>query len=143
MTYATLDQMYERYGRDLLRDLTDRGDFPTGAPVEAIVQRALVNANSFIDGFLGRYDLPLPTTPDPLPDLAQAIAIYRLHRYQPDPKIKDDYDDALRILRDIAAGTNRLTVAGVEPESAASSGNGVRITDRDRPLTAENLKGFI
>jgi hypothetical protein len=45
-------------------------------------------------------------------------------------------------LRDIATGALRIPgAAGLEP--AVTSGSGARITDRERPLTAENLKGFI
>ena len=47
----------------------------------------------------------------------------------------------LRILLDVGAGAVRLSVAGAEP--GVSGGTGVRITDRERPLTEANLKGFI
>ncbi|MDP2738700.1 MAG: hypothetical protein Q8O82_08370 [Pseudorhodobacter sp.] len=45
------------------------------------------------------------------------------------------------MLRDIRAGAVRLSVAGAEP--GVSGGTGVRITDRKRPLTEANLKGFV
>jgi phage gp36-like protein len=84
----------------------------------------------------------LSATPPFLNDLAQAIAIWKLHLSEPDPKITKDYDQALRALRDVASGALRIPgAAGVEP--AATGGSGARITDRDRPLTAENMKGFI
>lgn len=56
-------------------------------------------------------------------------------------KIAEDYRDALRTLREIAAGTIILTVATSAP--SATGGTGARLTDRERPLTAANLKGFI
>lgn len=141
MTYATLEQMTERYGEGLLIQITDRGEVPTGIMDIAVIDRALENADAFINGYMGRYTLPFASVPDPLPDLAQAIAIYRLHRYKPDPKIEDEYKDAMRILRDIASGLVKLSAEGAEP--AGAPGSGVRITDRERPFTSDNLKGFI
>jgi phage gp36-like protein len=143
MSYATLAQMTERYGRAVMVALTDREEVATGEIDEAVVTRALDEAGAMIDGYLAsRYALPLSATPPFLNDLAQAIAIWKLHLSEPDPKITKDYDQALRALRDVASGALRIPgAAGVEP--AATGGSGARITDRDRPLTAENMKGFI
>jgi phage gp36-like protein len=143
MTYATLAQMTERYSNNMLVALTDRAEVATGVVDAAIVARALDEAGAMIDGHLaGRYALPLSASPPFLSDLAQAIAIWKLHLSEPDPKITKDYDQALRSLRDIATGALRVPgAAGVEP--AATGGSGARITDRERPLTAENMKGFI
>ena len=60
---------------------------------------------------------------------------------KPDPKIEDDYKEAMRMLRDISNGIVTLSIAGAEVPG--TEGNGVRITDRERPLTEDNLKGFI
>lgn len=141
MTYATLDHLTDRYGADLLVQLTDRGAVATGLIDSAVVDRALEDTDRFIDGFLGRYTLPLTAVPGLLTDLAQALAIWKLHRFKPDEKIELDYKEALRALRDISAGVITLAVAGVEP--AGTGNTGARLTDRERPLTAENLKGFI
>lgn len=141
MTYATLAQLTDRYGADLLVQLTDRAAVATGAIDTAVVARALEDTDRYIDGFLGRYVLPMIEVPGLLTDLAQAIAIWKLHRFKPDEKIEADYRDALRALRDIESGTISLSVAGVEP--ATSGGSGARITDRERPLTADNLRGYI
>jgi len=64
-----------------------------------------------------------------------------MHRDTASDKIRQDYADALKTLTLISSGTIRLDVAGVEP--ASSGANGVRVTDRDRPLSNANLKGFI
>lgn len=141
MTYATLEQLTERYGEGLLVQITDRGEVPTGVVDIEAVNRALANADAYINGYMGRYSLPFAAVPDPLPDLAQAIAIYRLHRFKPDPKIEDEYKDAKQALRDIASGLVKLSAEGAEPGGAP--GSGVRMTDRERPFTAQNLKGFI
>ncbi|EPX84573.1 Mu-like prophage protein gp36 [Rubellimicrobium thermophilum DSM 16684] len=142
MAYTTLAQLIERYGEALLIALTDRGTVATGTVDPDAVARALADADAVIDGYLaGRYVLPLAAVPALIADLAAAIAIWKLHIGQPDPKIEADYRDALKLLRDIADGRLRISAAGAEP--AGTGGTGARITDRARPLTAENLKGFV
>jgi phage gp36-like protein len=142
MTYATLQMLTKRYGEQYLVLLTDHGAVATGAVDTAVIDRALADADALIDGFLkDRYELPLAEIPPLLSDIAQAVAIWKLHRTSPDEKIEKDYKDALAMLDRISAGRVRLSVAGVEP--TATSNSGILITDRERPLTAENLKGFI
>ncbi len=142
MSYASQADLVERFGTDLLVDLTDRASPPTGEIDADVVTRALEDTDAMIDGYLkGRYKLPLSSTPPLLRDLAQAIAVYKLHRDTVADKIRTDYTDALKMLALISAGSVRLDVEGVEPESSGATG--VRTTDRERPLTPENMKGFI
>lgn len=142
MTYATQQQLTDRYGEAALIALTDQGAVALGVVDVAVIARALTDTDAMIDGYLAaRYSLPLADVPPLLSDLAQVIAIWKLHRYEPDPKIAKDYDNARHLLRDIASGAVRVPIAGAEP--AATGGSGARITDRERPMTAENLKGFI
>ncbi len=142
MSYATEQQLVDRYSERMLVQLTDRALPATGEIDPDVIARALADTDATIDGYLkGRYRLPLASVPPLVTDLALAIAIYKLHRKAPDEKIRKDYDDALRTLRDIANGVVRLDVAGVEPE--ASGASGVKTNDRERPLTPENLKGFV
>jgi phage gp36-like protein len=142
MTYALASDLVDRYGTPMLVDLTDRADPPAGTIDDAVVARALADTDASIDGYLlGRYVLPLTAVPDLLRDLAISIAVYKLHRDTVSTKIGTDYANALKTLALISSGTIRLNVAGIEP--VASSATGVRTTDRDKPLTADSLKGFI
>lgn len=142
MTYATQADLVERYGEQMLIDLTDRATPAAGTIDSGVVDRALADTDAAIDGYLkGRYALPLATTPPLLRDLAQAIAVYKLHRNTVSNKVSEDYDGALRMLRDIGRGALRLDVAGIEP--AASGTSGVRTSDRARDLTPDNMKGFV
>ncbi|MDE4175798.1 DUF1320 domain-containing protein [Phaeobacter sp. PT47_59] len=142
MAYTTQDKLIARYGESLLVELTDRAEVPTGLIDAATVTDAIGGAAALIDGHLqGRYTLPLSETPPLIEEVAEAIAIYRLHRYSPEEKIKDEYKDALSTLGKISDGKIRLPIQGVEP--ATKPGNGVRVTDRERPLTAANMKGLI
>jgi phage gp36-like protein len=142
VTYATLEQLSERFGERMLLQLTDRSTPPAGTIDSGIVDRALADNDAVIDGYVaGRYALPLAEVPPLLADLAQVIAIYKLHPFAPDPKIKDDYTDALKMLDRIASGTVRLPAQGIEPASSGAAG--VEVIDRDRDLTPENMRGFI
>jgi phage gp36-like protein len=140
MSYATLTELTERYGAPLLVALT--AEPPADEIDEAVVARALADAGALIDGYLkGRYRLPLPSTPPLLRDLALAIAFYKLHRQSAAEKVRQDYDDALRVLGHIASGAVRLDVAGAEP--APSGNEGVRTNDRVPDMTPGNMKGFV
>ena len=143
MPYATQAQLISRYGERTLVALTDRAEIPTHVVAQGVVDRALADTDAIIDGYLmARYVLPITgTVPPLLADLAQAIAIYKLHVQQADPKIEADYKDALRMLQQIAAGTMRLPVAGIEPPT--QGGSGAVVTDRVRPFSADTMKGFI
>ena len=142
MTYATQDDLVARYGTYMVQELTDRADPPASAIDAAVVAHALDDADAVIDGYLkGRYALPLAQTPRLVRDLAQAIAIYKLHRDTVSEKIRREYEDAISQLKQIGTGAIRLEVAGVEPESSGSSG--VQFSDRPRDMTPDNMKGWI
>lgn len=142
MTYATQQDLIDRYGEERLIALTDRAEVPTGVVDAAIVTAALEGADAKIDGYLAsRYALPLSEVPPLVKELAEVIAWWDLHLFEPDAKTGKDYEIALRTLRDIASGAVRLPVAGIEPGSSGASG--VQITDRERPMTEANMKGFV
>lgn len=142
MPYAPLQSLIDRYGEGLLIQLTDRAEPPAGAIDAAVVAQAQAAADGVIDAHLqDRYALPLASVPPVIADLAAALVIWRLHRYSPDPKIAADHEAAMRTLVNIAKGTVRLALAGVAVPGTGTAG--VRITDRQRPFTEENLKGFV
>ncbi len=142
MTYASQSDLVERYGETMLINLSDRADPPANVIDAGVVTRALEDTDASINGYLsGRYQLPLQVTPSLLRDLAQTIAVYKLHRDSVSDKIRQDYADALKQLALISTGTVRLDVAGVEPASSGS--NGVQASDRQRDMTPDNLRGFV
>lgn len=142
MPYVTLAQLIERYGEPALIAVTDRGEFATGVVNEAAIDRAIADADALIDGYLVRkYALPLAEAQPLLVKVAGSLVFYDLHTFQPDEKIVNDQKLAIATLRDIASGAVALTVAGLEPQNNA--GSGARITDRDRLLTQDNMKGFV
>ena len=142
MPYVTLAQLIERYGEPALVAVTDRAEFATGVVNVASIDRAIADADALIDGYLVRkYALPLAVAQPLLVKIAGSLVFYDLHTYQPDEKIVNEQKLALTMLRDIANGTVALTVAGLEADNVA--GSGARITDRDRLMTQDNMKGFI
>lgn len=142
MSYATLATLTDRFGEPMLVALTDRAQFPTGVVDAAVIARVIADVDGLIDGFLKRkYAWPLVEAQPLLVDVAGAIAIYKLHTSQADPKVVEDYKEAMKILDRISAGTIALTSAGVE--AASVEGSGVQITDRERQLTQDNMTGFI
>lgn len=142
MAYTSLTDLTDRYGARLLISLTDRATPPAGEIDTDVIDEAQADTDALIDGYLAnRYKLPMDVTPPLVADIAKAVAIYKLHVYSPDQKIKDDYEIALRQLREIGTGAIKLPVAGVEPED--TGGGGARMTDRERPFTETNMKGFI
>lgn len=141
--YASLSDLTDRFGAQLLVGLTDRGAVSTGEIDEPIVEAALADATETIDGYLraAGYQTPLAEVPGNIADLCKTIAIWKLYITEAPDKITADYKDAVQALVNISKGVIKLAVAGVEPPSTGSSG--VLVTDRERPLTEATMKGFI
>lgn len=142
MPYVTQAQLTDRAGEQMLIALTDRGTDALGVIDVDVVNRILADTAALIDGYLARrYALPLSVAQPMLVDVAGSIALYKLHTHEPDPKIRQDYVDAVKTLERVASGTIILTAAGIEAPSTGTTG--ARFTDRERPFTADNMKGFI
>lgn len=142
MAYCTLDNLNDRFGERYIIDLTDRGETATGTVDLPTVDRAIADADGVIDGYLARrYKLPLTVVQPLIRDIALKITYWNLHISMPDPKTEVDYKEAIRQLTQIANGAITLVADGVTAEGTGNSG--ARITDRERPFTEENMKGFI
>ena len=142
MDYTTEAELVRRYGRRLLVDLTDRGDEPTGEIDAQIVADAVTSAQALVDGYLANhYALPLADVPELISTITEALAIYDLHIYDAPEKIAAGEKSARDTLKQIGAGVIKLPIAGVEPASKPQ--NDVRFTERDRPFSAETMKGWI
>lgn len=142
MPYTTQAELEDRYGAELLRQLTDRGAVATGVIDADVIDRAIDDADARIDAAVKvRYVLPLSPVPAIIGEISRRIAIYTLHVYEPSEKIVRDYRDALADLDRIAKGTLQLDAEGVVPATTGASG--ARVTDRERPFTAATMKGWI
>lgn len=136
MTYAVQQDLIDRFGETEIKEVADRnGD---GAIDAAVMASALADADQVIDGYVGaRYDLPLDPVPNLVKTLACHLARYFLHKDAPPETVRKNFEDALRQLRDIAAGTLVLDAAGSEPTRA---GGTVEISAPDRVFTNDTLR---
>jgi len=119
MTYATKQQMIDRFGQDELIQLTDRSG--AGVIDDVVLDQALADADAEIDGYLaGRYQLPLGSVPPILVVYACDIARYRLYDDAATEQVSRRYQDAVRFLRLAADGKVQLGPAsdGSEPQPA-------------------------
>ena len=113
MSYATQAHVVERYGERALLDLADRDDDDVADP--GVIERALADATAEIDTYLAtKYDLPLADTPLVLIRICVDIAVYRL---SPKADIATEerrlrYEDAIKLLKDLASRTATLNLAG-------------------------------
>ncbi|BCS94611.1 hypothetical protein DSLASN_02430 [Desulfoluna limicola] len=136
MAYATQQDMEERYGQDALITIADRND--DGAVDSEVVERALADASAEIDPYLAkRTPLPLTEVPALLVRLCVDIAIYRLTA-EADGNTEERrtrYDDAIALLKSIAAGKVSLGLATPPP----SVGGGVVLSGPSRLFSRDTM----
>ena len=137
--YATQADLETRFGSDELAQLTDRVN---GAAVDAaVVARALADATAEIDGYLAvRYALPLPSVPAVLGLIACDIARYRLYADRATETVTKRYDDAVRQLKALAAGS--MALDGLAPPASTQGGIAVNARAPDRVFNAKSLAGY-
>ena len=105
--YCTLLDLKNYISQDILLQVTDDSD--TDQIDQEKVDFCIKQASDLIDGYMrGRYPTPLVTVPDMITDVAVKLTMYFLYKRSlmvtlPDP-IKNDYDFAVMILRDIQKG---------------------------------------
>lgn len=140
MAYALKQDLIDRFGSDELIQLTDRTNAPQSTIDDTVVGKALGDADAMIDSYIGRrYDLPLPSVPARLVQVASEIARYFLHKDGPTDKVKADYEAATRFLRDVSTGTAILDIGGSEP---VVTGDTAKIASQDRVFSRDRMKGF-
>lgn len=138
MTYATQQDMVERFGEQELIQLTDR-DGTAGAIVTAVLDRALEDADAEIDGYLaaGGYTLPLASVPPILSRIGADITRYHLYDDAATEEVRRRYDRAVALLEAIAKGT--VSLGAGDPQGSAGSPETVAPT---RVFTRDDLADF-
>ena len=109
--YATTEDLIDRYGEREIAQLTN----VDGLDVidVAAVERALDDANSEAHAYIcARYPVPVQPAPVLLVRIVCDIARYRLYDDSAPDEVRRRYDDAVRMLRGIAAG--EVSIAAVE-----------------------------
>lgn len=122
--YCTPQDLIDRFGQNEVAQLAPA---LLGQVDTARVQRACNDAGDLVDGYLRpRHTLPLSAVPTILVKLSAAIARYELHLggdRQPTDQVRQDRDQAIGFLRDVAAGKADLgiTTTGAEPAEDATA----------------------
>lgn len=138
--YATQQDLVARFGEQELIELTDRADPPAGAIDATVVDQALADAEELINSYVGkRYDLPLAAVPGAVKRTAADLARFYLYKDDPLEAVRKSFEDAVKWLKDIAAGRADLDIAGEEPAPAEAQ---VRISSPDRVFSRDTLEGF-
>ncbi len=139
MTYATQQDLIDRYGPDELQQLTDRASGMVIAP--EVIGRALADATAEIDSYLAkRMQTPLEPVPPLVRAHAAAIARYRLHKDVAPEKIRKDYEDAVAWLRRAAAG--EVTIDGATPLPGASTADMPLVDAPPRVFGRDSMRAF-
>lgn len=134
MTYATQQDLVDRFGEDELIQLTDREH--TGSIDTEVLDQALADATEEIDTYVGaRYRLPLETVPKILVRWCADIARYHLYDDAAPEAVQKRYEGVRSSLRMLAEG--KTTLGQDTEDQATTTGHPsvtagkTRITDDD------------
>ena len=139
MPYATQQEMIDRYGERVLRELTDRA--ASGSIDSGVLDQALNDATALIDGYLlERYSLPLSSTPRLLTVLACQVAFYQLHPHGAPEEVRGAYRDAVKTLEAIASG--KIAVPGASGTEIDSREGAAEVAGPARTFSRDSMTGF-
>ncbi|WP_276224881.1 gp436 family protein [Pasteurella multocida] len=137
--YATQESLIKRYTADVLLTVAMTAQRTLD---EAKVQEALEDASQTIDSYLaGRYSLPLKQMPAVLERHCCYIARYFLEKNRATDQARKDYEDSLRYLEKVAAGTISLGIS--EQGETVESDNTAMIESAGSVWARDKSKGFI
>lgn len=143
MSYADVHDITNQLDDVILVQLTD--DKGTGYYDEDVVARAIEDADSEIDGYVGsRYPVPMSPVPPVLRKLSADIAIYNLYsRRQGAPEHRDRrYQDAVRFLESVAKGD--VSLGATDPEGNPPANDAPRFSSENprREFSRHTLKDY-
>lgn len=140
MAYCVKADMVSRFSEVELIQLTDRDDL--GVINDTVLDLSIDDASAEIDGYLGKYTLPLVTVPLSLTRISCDIARYYLYddMVPSEGVVKQRFEDALKFLRAVAKGDISLGVddSGDSPEAS----DGATMTSGGR-VFSRNDNGFL
>lgn len=150
MAYVTTTELSARLGATMYARLTDRDNGTTANA--AVAQQVITEAEAELHELLAaRFATPIDLAAHPelaavLAGRVLDIAEYRAWRGSPfvstiPGRVRLLYEDALRWLREVAAGATELPAAG-PPAPAPAVDNGPRYRSPGRTATREELDGF-
>lgn len=145
MVYATVADLNARADQQIVRQLaSDDGQTPD----DAVIQQALDDAGSIMDGYLASVAVEYRPGARVLVPYAVDIALYRLALRRPGrtfESIKAGYDEAIRFLNRVAEGKllGGGQGGGDAPATGADAGGNSVMADGPEPLmTRDTLRGL-
>ena len=140
MTYATLPDLIKRAGQQEILQIADRDR--DGTPDPDVIEAAIRDGMNTVNGYVAaKYAVPLPSVPDLVRTWTVSIARYVLHRNTPPDHVRTDYEDAIKALKDVAAGRLVLPVADGQ-EAPASVAGKIMAAHPPQVFTPEKLRGW-
>ena len=139
MTYATQQNMIDRFGEQELIELTDHAN--AGSINATVLGQALADADAEINAYLtSRYTLPLATVPPVLVKFAADVARYQLYDTRATEMVKARYDDAIKFFKMLVNGSVSL---GLDPvNQPVVDVGGVQVSAPDRVFNDSSLAGY-
>lgn len=141
MTYATQQNMLDRFGEREMVALSDREN--TGVVDADVVTAALESADGEINAYISaRYTLPMVNVPVIVRDFACDIARYRLcgAEVTETEEVRDRYNDAIKFFVNVSKGVVKLGV-DAEGDKAVPSG-GVKTSSPSRVFNDKSMDGY-
>lgn len=141
MTYATQQNMIDRFGGDEVIALTDRSN--AGVIDVAVLAAALAETDAEIDPYLVlRYSLPLASVPKVITGFACDITRYRLSgaNVTETEIVRLRYKDAIKFFESVAAG--KISLGLDAAGSAVAETGSVKVSAPARVFNDTSLAGF-
>ncbi|MCA9530481.1 MAG: DUF1320 family protein [Myxococcales bacterium] len=141
MAYATPADIETALGPDRYLIVADRD--ADGSVDAAAVTAAIAEAEGTVDSYLVRWSAELQALAQPLPAVKAAvvsIVVWKLlvRQERATEDVKDDYDEAMRWLRDVSSGKADLGLDPVDASAGASS----QTRSTPRLMTRESMRGI-
>jgi phage gp36-like protein len=135
MSYASRQDMIDRFGQQELMELTDRNNL--GVIDDAVLNSSIADADAEVNTYLaGRYALPLTTTLPILTRFAADIARYQLYGTRASEQVLQRYKDAIAFFKSVANGTASLGLDALSAEIPVQSGD-VQVVSSPRVFSRE------
>ena len=140
MSYATQQNMIDRFGQREIIQLTDKATPPAGAIDITVLGQALDDADAMINGYVSvRFSLPLTDVPQQIVRIACDLARYFLDKKQSE-EVRLRYDQAVAWLRDVSAG--RVNLGILSTQTAQAPSGGAQVTGPSRTFDSDELADY-
>lgn len=133
--YVSKEDIDDLYGSDMLIRIADQDK--DGVPDVDIVERGLLSADDTINAYLStRYNVPLRVKPGILRDCGINIAVYMIamDRSKRTEEMRIRYEDALKMLSQIALGKVGLGIPPTDMDGDGPGGIGDTRTNIGRSI---------